>query len=110
MNISIKYFNKEQSTTEVEETIKRLSTNKHVQGVMIVNEDGQTIKSTFDVNLSKKYSDLITKLIEQAKTCVKDMDESNDLTFLRVRTKKHELMVAPENEYYLIVLQNPEKS
>lgn len=31
----------------------------------------------------------------------------NDLTFLRVRTRKHEVMVAPDREYLLIVVQNP---
>ena len=31
----------------------------------------------------------------------------NDLTFLRVRTKKHEIMVAPEKEFLLVVVQNP---
>ena len=31
----------------------------------------------------------------------------NDLTFLRVRTKKYEIMIAPDKEYLLIVIQNP---
>lgn len=31
----------------------------------------------------------------------------NDLSFLRVRTRKHEVMVAPDREYLLIVVQNP---
>jgi dynein light chain roadblock-type len=31
----------------------------------------------------------------------------DDLVFLRVRTKKHEVMVAPDKEYLLIVVQNP---
>ena len=33
----------------------------------------------------------------------------NDLTFLRIRSKKHEIMVAPEKEYMLIVIQEPPK-
>jgi hypothetical protein len=31
----------------------------------------------------------------------------NDLTFLRVRSKKHEIMVAPDKDYLLIIIQNP---
>ena len=31
----------------------------------------------------------------------------NDLTFLRIRSNKHEIMVAPDKEYLLIVIQNP---
>ena len=29
----------------------------------------------------------------------------NDLVFLRARTKKHEVMIAPDKEYLLIVVQ-----
>jgi dynein light chain roadblock-type len=31
----------------------------------------------------------------------------NDLTFLRIRSVKHEIMVAPDKDFLLIVLQNP---
>jgi len=41
-----------------------------------VNEEGQTIKSSLDPTLNKKYSDLLIKLEEQARTCVKEMDET----------------------------------
>ena len=37
---------------------------------------------------------------------VRDLDPTNDLTFLRVRSKKHEIIVAPERDYLLIVIQN----
>jgi len=38
---------------------------------------------------------------------VRDLDPTNDLTFLRIRSKKHEIMVAPDKEFILIVVQNP---
>jgi len=47
-----------------------------VQGVLIINEDGQIIKSTLDPTLNKKYSDLITKLVEQTTFFVKEMDDT----------------------------------
>ncbi len=31
----------------------------------------------------------------------------NDLVFLRVRSRKHEIMIAPDREYLLVVIQNP---
>ena len=68
-------------------------------------------------------------LVDQAKTMFKELDPTNDLTFLRIRTKvilsmfgphsilpkytliltlfqKHEIMVAPDRDYLLIVIQN----
>ena len=38
---------------------------------------------------------------------MRTLDPQNDLTFLRVRSKKHEIMVAPDKDYMLIVIQNP---
>ena len=36
----------------------------------------------------------------------KEVDPGNDVTFMRVRTKKCQFMVVPDNEYLFIVVQN----
>ena len=41
------------------------------------------------------YCGLIQTLLNKSATVVKDLDPTNDLTFLRVRSKKNEIMVAP---------------
>lgn len=33
--------------------------------------------------------------------------DKNDLTFLRIRSKKHEIMVAPDKDFLLVVIQDP---
>lgn len=35
-------------------------------------------------------------------------DPSNDLNFVRFRTKKEEIMVAPEKQYLLVVVHHPQ--
>jgi len=42
-----------------------------------------------------QYAGLLHGLAAQARNCVRDIDPQNDLTFLRVRSKKNEIMVAP---------------
>ena len=42
----------------------------------------------------------------QAKAMFREIDSGNDLTFMRLRTKKHEIMVAPDRDYLLLVVQN----
>ncbi|KAG4084582.1 roadblock-type dynein light chain [Neocallimastix lanati (nom. inval.)] len=96
--------------SEVEETIKRLQSHKGVEGIVIVNNDGIPIRSTLDNNLTVQYSALITQLASKARSVVRDLDPQNDLTFLRIRSKKHEIMVAPDKEYILIVIQNPQET
>ena len=114
--------------TEVEETLKRLVSHKAVIGTIVVNYDGIPIKSTMDPHVTTQYSGelqptadiylqylwkrrfllagLLNQLVDQAKAMFKEIDASNDLTFLRLRTRKHEIMVAPDRDYLLIVVQN----
>jgi|TARA_B110000208_G_C11743213_1_gene420695 dynein light chain roadblock-type len=65
------------------------------------------LKSTLDAEASNQHAALITQLAARASSAVRTLDPTNDLTFLRIRSKKHEIMVAPDKEYMLIVIQNP---
>lgn len=95
---------------EIEETLNRIKTHKGVLGIVVMNADGSPIRSTLDQKLSLKYGGLISKLTAQARSAVRELDPQNDLTFLRVRSKKHEIIIAPEKEYILVVVQNPTSS
>ena len=64
--------------------------NINIQGVIgtiVVNTDGVPIKSTLDNATTVQYSGLLNNLVDQAKTMFKELDPTNDLTFLRIRTK-----------------------
>nr|WAW84850.1 dynein light chain roadblock-type [Halisarca dujardinii] len=93
--------------TEVEETIKRVQAHKGVIGIIVVNQEGIPIRTTMDNSTTVTYAGLIHQLTSKTRTTVRDIDPQNDLTFLRIRTKKHEIMVAPDKDYLLIVVQNP---
>lgn len=93
--------------SEVEETIKRIQAQKGVVGVLVMDAEGRPIRSTLSQDTTSEYSGLLQQLAEKAKSVVREMDASNDLTFLRIRSKKHEIMIAPDKDYYLAVVQNP---
>ncbi|CAG9829065.1 unnamed protein product [Diabrotica balteata] len=92
---------------EVEETMKRIQSHKGIVGTIVVNSEGVPIKTTLDNTTTVQYAGLISSLADKARSVVRDLDPSNDLTFLRIRSKKHEIMVAPDKEFILIVVQNP---
>ncbi|XP_004082836.3 dynein light chain roadblock-type 1 [Oryzias latipes] len=92
---------------DVEETLKRIQSQKGVQGVIIVNSEGIPIKTTLDNTSTVQYAGLIQQLVLMARSTVRELDPQNDLTFLRVRSKKNEIMIAPDKDYFLIVIQNP---
>ncbi|XP_049430876.1 dynein light chain roadblock-type 2 [Epinephelus fuscoguttatus] len=93
--------------TEIEETLKRIEAHKGVIGTIVVNAEGIPIRTTLDNSTTVQYAGLLRQLTMKARSTVRDIDPQNDLTFLRVRSKKHEILVAPENDFLLIVIQNP---
>ncbi|XP_071507712.1 dynein light chain roadblock-type 2-like [Diadema setosum] len=92
---------------EVEEALKRILSHKGVIGYIIVNSEGIPIRTTLDNSTTVHYAGLYHQLAARAKSSVRDVDPQNDLTFFRVRTKRHEIMVAPDKEYMFLVIQNP---
>ena len=81
----------------VEETVKRLSSHKGVVGIVIVNGDGVPIRTTLDQELAVQYAALVSQLTLKARHMVRELaeDGTDDLQFLRVRSKRHEIMIAP---------------
>lgn len=99
--------NSKSMSQEVEDTLKRIQSHKGVVGTIVVNNEGIPVKSTLDNTSTVQYAGLLSQLSDKARSVVRDLDPSNDLTFLRVRSKKHEIMVAPDKDFILIVIQNP---
>ena len=99
---------------EVEERIARIKNHTNVLGLLIVDEDGKFLRSTMNSGnnndtMPKQYAKKVTELAKRARSVVRDIDPLNDLTFFRVRSKKQEIMVAPDKNLFLIVIQNQEE-
>ncbi|KAL5961007.1 Dynein light chain roadblock-type 1 [Taenia solium] len=90
---------------EVEDTFNRIQMHKGVQGVIIMNNDAVPIRTTMDKPMTVHYCALSQQLVSKSRAGVRDGDPTNDLTFLRIRSKKNEIMIAPDKEYTLIVVQ-----
>uniref|UniRef100_A0A8C1SWM1 Dynein light chain roadblock-type 2 n=1 Tax=Cyprinus carpio TaxID=7962 RepID=A0A8C1SWM1_CYPCA len=79
---------------EVEDTLKRIQGINGVIGTIVVNAEGIPIKSTLDNSTTVQYTGLLHQLTMKARSTVRDIDPQNDLMFLRIRSKKHEIMVS----------------
>lgn len=77
--------------------MKRLSSHKGVVGIVIANGEGVPIRTTLENELAVTYAALVSQLAIKARHMVKELadDGTDDLQFLRVRSKKHEIMIAP---------------
>ena len=91
----------------IEEIFNKVNTHKGVEGIILADNEGVPIKSTFnDEQVTYFYTTSASMFIQKCKNVVKDLIEE-DLNFIRIRTKLNEIMIAPEDEFILIVVQNP---
>lgn len=103
---------------EVEETVSRISSNKGVKGVHILSKNGEIVLSTFSESLQIEHAKHILKIRQHASMLFLPSDNDNDndgdgenatdpLSFIRIRSKQNEFLVAPHGDYLLAVLHNP---
>lgn len=55
----------------------------------------------------KSVTRLVKSSVESLASDIKAIDDTDELGFLRVRTKKYEIMITPNDKYLLVVLQDP---
>ncbi|CAD8065807.1 unnamed protein product [Paramecium primaurelia] len=100
------------SDVDIEDTINRIKNHKSVQGIVIVNHEGTITRTTY-LNEKKEEGDNIAKsipiLAQKARSLVRDLDPTNDLAFLRIKSKQNEILIAPDKDLLLIVIQGPKK-
>ncbi|CCF52702.1 hypothetical protein NDA14_007195 [Ustilago hordei] len=110
---------------EIEATLTRLSSHQGVLGCLVLSRhDGLVIRSggaMFDPSGpgAKGRAQLLKAVTKLVKTSVEGLSEDlealdgeagnggDQLAFLRVRTKRFEIMVSPNDKYLLVVLQDP---
>lgn len=100
------------SGPDIEELVKRVTAHPGVRGFLILNHEGIAIRHSFtraSHDLTVQYAALFQSLTIKAKEVVTEMDNSNnELQMLRLRSKKHEIIIAPDSKYLLIVIQKPD--
>lgn len=67
-------------------------------------------RTTLSAEETDNYISTVSQLALKASSLVRTIDDSDELTFLRIRSKKQEIMIAPDKEYCLVVIQNPQDS
>jgi dynein light chain roadblock-type len=100
--------------SELDERIKRIIEHQGVKALLIVNYSDGKEKFVRCEKIEKgleatNYGNFLSTLARQARNMVRDLDPSNDLAFLRVQCKKHDYMIAPDKDYFLIVVQANEE-
>lgn len=91
---------------EIEERLKKFLAYPGVKATIVVNHEGIPIKTSLSDNgVAVQYAALVTRLTEKLRAVIKEMDASNEFRWIRIRTVKEEITVAPEKEFVVVVVQ-----
>ena len=95
------------AVNEAEETFKKLMTIPGVQGIIVMNADGIPIRTTLPHNKATLLVSLVHGFLLKTKAVIKEMDHTNELSFIRLRSQKDEILIAPDKEFTMVVVQKP---
>jgi len=88
-----------------DETLKKLKRFEGVKGVIVTTTEGLPISTTYATEKTEKIAAHITSLVGKARNVVAELEEEGSMSFLTITTVYGEVLIAPEEEYILIVLK-----
>lgn len=93
---------------EIEERLKLILAQPGVDAYVVINHEGLPMKTSLaDEALAVQYAALATRFMQKVKAAVKAMEALNELKWTRLRSNKEEIIITPEKEFILIVIQKP---
>lgn len=90
----------------VEDTLGRISKQAGVQAVIVYDKDDLPVHTTVDGSMTMSLGNYCRPLEQLSRNTIRDIDPTNDLVLIRMKTKRNEIIMAPEGEYLLVVIQN----
>ncbi|KAI0259073.1 hypothetical protein BC834DRAFT_662042 [Gloeopeniophorella convolvens] len=105
-----------QTPPELEQTLALLSSHRSVLGYLLLSR-GQPVSIirhsgvVFEGEHGRKYATAVGKMVEGVQGALEevsdDVNEGDEIRFMRIRTKRHEIMISPDKRYLLAVLHDP---
>ncbi|OCH89139.1 hypothetical protein OBBRIDRAFT_794578 [Obba rivulosa] len=101
---------------ELEHTLTMLTSHRTVLGYMLLSRSHPItiIRHSgvvFEGDQGKKYASAIGRIVESVQTGLEEVsgghNEGDEIKFMRIRTKRHEIMISPGERYLLAVLHDP---
>ncbi|KAL0226502.1 hypothetical protein P9112_013826 [Eukaryota sp. TZLM1-RC] len=91
----------------IEATLARIASHPGVVGYFVLNDEGVALEyHGIDSTEISSYAHTVHQFATQARIGVRDLDPTNNLNFIRVRSDKDlEIIICPEGEFILAVLQ-----
>ncbi|KAF8968390.1 hypothetical protein BDZ97DRAFT_433152 [Flammula alnicola] len=109
---------------ELEQTLSLLSSHRSVLGYMLITRGNHPsiIRHSgvvFEGEQGKRYAAAVARIVESVQSGLEEIRGDDGLSaatgdadvdevrFMRIRTKRHEIMISPDDRYLLAVLHDP---
>eukprot|EP01059_Diplonema_ambulator_P003102 TRINITY_DN12745_c0_g1_i1.p1 TRINITY_DN12745_c0_g1~~TRINITY_DN12745_c0_g1_i1.p1 ORF type:complete len:132 (+),score=31.72 TRINITY_DN12745_c0_g1_i1:30-425(+) len=103
----------------VDSKLSEISNFRGVKGIIILNDEGHPIRWYFEEayrSIAFSYISVVNQLLKKVAAALSQLNKvepaswgehvTNDITCLRIRSKKNELMITPGAEYTLVIVQD----
>jgi len=88
--------------SDVDTVLDRVSSIAGVKALLIFTYNGIPIKSNINHASTMLWSALIPRLVAESREFVKRKD--GELTLLRIRSSRNEILIAPDKDYIMLVI------
>ncbi|KZT07856.1 uncharacterized protein LAESUDRAFT_724329 [Laetiporus sulphureus 93-53] len=101
---------------ELEQTLTMLTSHRSVLGYMLLTRSHPVTiirhsGAVFEGEQGRKYASAVGRIVESVQRGLQEVSgdqmEVDDMRFMRIRTKRHEIMISPDERYLLAVLHDP---
>ncbi|KAJ2941359.1 hypothetical protein O0L34_g3561 [Tuta absoluta] len=93
------------SMNTVNPVIDRIVEDDSVDSVILINQQGEPIYTNISVVNATNFGGKLYPLGQVVRDAVKDLNVFDEVMVLRIDTKKYEIMMVPEEEFGVIVVQ-----
>jgi len=111
---------------ELEQTLSTLTSHRSVLGYLLIARGGSLSASiirhsgvVFEGEKGRKYAGVIARIVDSVQNGLEEVNsggvgagveessEADEVRFMRIRTKRHEIMITPDERYLLAILHDP---
>ncbi|XP_036334614.1 dynein light chain roadblock-type 2 [Rhagoletis pomonella] len=90
----------------VEEVYRQIEEKPDILDIIILNKNGNPVKTTMEPQSAIEFSGLYEVLKEKVQSGLQKIDPDDKLLMLRVRTKANEVLITPDEKITVVVVQN----
>ena len=93
------------ASNEIDSVLKNLQGQPGVLGTLIMKTNGLPYKTSFRETETIHYAGLVSEFVKKCRQTLEGVIWNEPITSIRVRSHKNEIIIVPDNDLILVVVQ-----